>query len=84
MISIALPPQSAHLPIKPFLEHLYHPEMPEKVERAHGKISWDDKQRFHVLGLLIEHLGSNAVERFIQQRRAAPNPAAGGPTASSA
>ena len=62
-------PQPADLPIEQVRERFYHADMPEKMEMIHGKIFWDDTQRFHVLGLLIEGLGTEAVERFIQQHR---------------
>jgi len=76
-------PQPAGLPIETFRERLYHPDMPEKMEMIHGKLFWDDTQRFHVLGILIESLGTEAVEAFISQHRAVPDPAAGGPAAPS-
>lgn len=63
-------PQPADLPIEQFRERLYHPDMPEKMEMIHGKLFWSEAQRFHVLGMLIEALGTDAVERFIHEHRA--------------
>ena len=61
--------QPADLPIEQFRERFYHPDMPEKMELIQGKLFWSDTQRFHVLGILIEKLGTEAVEHFIQQHR---------------
>ncbi|WP_395718805.1 hypothetical protein [Prosthecobacter sp.] len=55
-------PQPADLPIEQVRERFDHPEMPEKMELICGNIFWDDTQRFHLFGLLIEDLGTEAVE----------------------
>jgi hypothetical protein len=45
--------------------------MPEKFEASNGKLFWGDEQRYHVLGMLIESLGTEAVEAFIAGHRKA-------------
>ena len=34
-----------------------HLNMPEKFEAIHGKLFWNDEQRLHVLGMLLEAVG---------------------------
>lgn len=48
-----------------FWERYGHWNMPEKFEATDHKLFWSDDQRFHVLGMLVEALGTEAVERFI-------------------
>jgi hypothetical protein len=62
-------PLPADLPIEHVRERFDRPDMPEKMEKIHGKLFWDDTERFHVLGILIESLGTEAVEAFISQHR---------------
>jgi len=33
---------------------------PEKMELVDGKLYWDDEQRLHMLGLLLENVGVDA------------------------
>jgi hypothetical protein len=43
--------------------------MPEKFEMIHGKLFWSEAERLHVLGMLIESLGTDAVQKFIAGHR---------------
>lgn len=65
MIPWHFTPQPAHLPVEQFRDGIYHPDTPEKMEMIHGKPFWNDTQRFHVFGILIENRGREAVEQFI-------------------
>jgi len=58
-------PQPADLPIEQFRERYFHEHMPEKFEMIDGKLFWSEEERLHVLGMLIESLGTEAVEKFI-------------------
>jgi hypothetical protein len=64
-------PLPADLSIEHVRERYDHPDMPEKMEMIHGTLFWDDTQRFHVLGMLIESLDTETVENFISHHRAA-------------
>ena len=33
---------------------------PEKIELIRGQLFWDDEQRLHMLGLLLENVGADA------------------------
>jgi len=59
----------APLPVDSVRDRLYHQDMPEKMEMIEGKLFWSDSERYHVLGVLIECLGTEAVERFISEHR---------------
>jgi hypothetical protein len=37
---------------------------PEKIELIRGKIFWNDEQRLHLLGLLLENVGVDAAVRL--------------------
>ena len=37
---------------------------PEKLEMTDGKLDWDDEQRLHMLGLLLENVGVDAAVRL--------------------
>ncbi len=58
-------PQPTNLPIEQFRERYFHPDMPEKMEMIHGRLFWSEAERLHVLGMLIESLGTAAVEQFM-------------------
>jgi hypothetical protein len=62
-------PQPADLPIEQFRERYHNPDMPEKFEMIHGKLFWSEAGRLHVLGMLIESLGTEAVQEFIVEHR---------------
>jgi hypothetical protein len=62
-------PQPADLPIGQFRARYFHPDMPEKFEMIHGKLFWSEAERLHVLGMLIESLGTDAVQKFIAGHR---------------
>ncbi len=47
-------PPLADLPIEQVRERFCHADMTEEMGMIHGQLFWDDTQRFHVLGLLIE------------------------------
>ena len=37
---------------------------PEKMEMTDGKLFWDDEQRLHMLGLLLENVGVDAAVKL--------------------
>jgi hypothetical protein len=62
-------PQPVDLPPEQFRERYFHPDMPEKFEMIEGRLFWSDNARLHVLGMLIEGLGTEAVQQFIGRHR---------------
>ena len=68
-IAWKLTPQPAQLSRDEFWERYGHWNMPEKFEATDGKLFWSDEQRRHVLGMLIEALGTEAVEQFTAAHR---------------
>jgi len=62
-------PHPVTLTREEFWERYSHRDMPEKFEATNGKLFWADEQRHHVLGMLIESLGTEAVEAFITEHR---------------
>jgi hypothetical protein len=62
-------PQPAQLTGDQFWVRYGHWNMPEKFEATDGKLFWSNEQRLHVLRILIESLGTEAVQAFIDQHR---------------
>jgi hypothetical protein len=50
-------PEPATLSHDEFWARYSHTNMPEKFEAIHGKLFWDDRQRLHVLAMLLEAVG---------------------------
>jgi hypothetical protein len=66
-VSWRFAPQPVELTRDEFWERYSHDHMPEKFESTHGKLFWSDEQRYHVLAMLIEVLGTEAVQRFVER-----------------
>jgi hypothetical protein len=71
-ISWKFTPQPTELSRDEFWQRYNHWDMPEKFEATHGKLFWADRQRYHVLGMLIESIGVDAVKKFIAQCQTPP------------
>jgi hypothetical protein len=56
-ITWKISPDPAALTHDEFWARYSHANMPEKFEASHGKLFWDDKQRLHVLAMLLEAVG---------------------------
>jgi len=50
-------PEPAALTREEFWARYDHLNMPEKFEASHNKLFWNDEQRLHVLGMLLEAVG---------------------------
>ncbi len=68
-----MPSSVAHMVTRHELWARYsHANMPEKFEAIHGKLFGDDKQRLHVLAMLLEAVGSRKRSRSGRPKLFAP------------
>lgn len=62
-------PDPAELTSDEFWERYGHWNMPEKFEAMEGKLFWSEAQREHVLGMLIEAIGTERLLAFLEEAR---------------
>jgi len=62
-------PRPATLTSSEVEERLFHLDMPEKFEVWGGGLFFSEHQRLHVLAMLVEALGTEKVEQFLDEHR---------------